>query len=87
MDDWDDGWRNVIRPLVLSDAFDTQSDDPYISIKTSMDQLNTDTIAAADVVEQFHLFMNAYTSDFDFFDHCDATEAALNGLYDEYYEY
>ena len=86
-EEWDDGWRYTIRPLVLSDAFDTQDGDPYDQISELMDHLNSTIISAADTIEQFHIFMNSYTSDFDFFEHCDATEAAINSVYDEYNDF
>lgn len=45
-----DGWKYMIRPVVLSDAYKNDTYDPYIDICKQMSELKTLTIQAAELV-------------------------------------
>ena len=66
--EWNDGWKQLIRPIVLSDAFKANQSSPYTAIDDELSSLRALTVEAADVIEQFRLFMNAYTTDDKFLD-------------------
>ena len=87
MEEWDDGWKYMIRPVVLSDAFDTQCCDPYSAIEEKLNNLNDLIIQAMDSNEELHLFMAAYTTDEEFLRLCDKVEADTTAVYDAYTEF
>ena len=65
------GWKQMIRPVVLSDAFDNPNSEPYDDIIADFDNLRDLTVKGADVVEDFRFFLLDYTTDEKFNDHLD----------------
>lgn len=55
---WDDGWKYIIRPLVLSDAFDEQDADIYDKVLGDMSELKRLIIAASQEVNTFRTFID-----------------------------
>lgn len=60
------GWRQMIRPIVLSDAFDESYVEPYNGLEVELNNLRDLTVKAADIVENFRFFLKEYTNDTDF---------------------
>ena len=56
--EWEDGWKYVIRPLVLSDGYRCYDDDPYIQINEEMNHLKQLTVQGADLIEEFRMYIN-----------------------------
>jgi len=85
---WNDGWNYIIRPIVLSDAYDVQDMDVYDLINADMEQLRQLTIEAADMVETFRSFITyEYTSDDDFFTKFNALIAKFDEIHTYLNEY
>ena len=56
-------WKEMIRPIVLSDSFDNSSSDDLYENLELIEELKKLTIEAADVVEEFRFFIKDYTTD------------------------
>ena len=82
--EWNDGWKQLIRPIVLSDAFLANQPSPYSVIDETLEGLRKLTVDAADIVEQFRLFMNSYTTDAAFIEYCDRLEESMSAIYEAY---
>lgn len=61
-----DGWKQMIRPIVLSDAFDESYVEPYESLVAEIDNLRDLTVKGADIIENFRFFLQEYTNEEDF---------------------
>lgn len=61
-----DGWKQMIRPIVLADAFDETYVEPYESLVAEIDNLRDLTVKGADIVENFRFFIKDYTTDTEF---------------------
>ena len=61
-----DGWKQMIRPVVLSDAFEESHVEPYDSLVAELDNLRDLTVKGADIVENFRFFVQDYTNENDF---------------------
>lgn len=86
-DEWNDGWKSIIRPMVLSDAFNSSYENPYISIRVSLDKIDNAVVDAMNALEELHLFMDSYTTDEWFLELCDKVEQAMNIACNEYEAY
>lgn len=58
------GWKQMIRPIVLSDAFDNPGVEPYDSIIDDVKELRDSTVKIADIIEKFPDYKNLNHSDF-----------------------
>lgn len=56
-------WKEMIRPIVLSDSFDNNSSDDLYENLELIKELKKLTIKAADIVEEFRFFIKEYTTD------------------------
>lgn len=83
--DWNDGWKSIIRPMVLSDAFDTQSIDMYEDVLSSLDDINDKTSEAADAVERLQLYHTL--SNLEIIECADALLDKMNILYTSYNQF
>lgn len=74
-----DGWKQMIRPIVLADAFD-ECKEPYDYLIAEINNLRDLTIKGADIVENFRFFLYDYTSEMDdiFYNHI---EKIINIMY------
>lgn len=63
LDEVQNGWKQLIRPVVLSDAFDNPLSDPSDSYITELNNLRDLTVKGADIIENFRFFMLDYTTD------------------------
>ena len=61
-----DGWKQMIRPIVLSDAFDDTYVEPYDDLVVEIDNLRDLTVKGADIIEDFRFFLKEYTTDYEF---------------------
>lgn len=66
-----DGWNQLIRPIVLADAFDNPLDEPYESYMPELSNLRDLTVKGADIIESFRFFIQDYTTDDIFNDYLD----------------
>lgn len=80
---WNDGWKKMIRPLVLSDAYEGEKD-PYEKISKDLENISLLDTKAADEVEKFSWAVIDYTTDEDFLNQCDAMEDAITAVHDAY---
>ena len=83
MESWNDGWKYMIRPVVLSDAF-VEEKDAYSVVDSELDILRELTTKTADQIEEFRWFMVNYTTDNEFLAYCDDLETNVKDLYDAY---
>jgi len=51
------GWKQMIRPIVLSDAFDDPFNEPYMAFIDELSNLRDLTVKGADTIEDFRFFM------------------------------
>lgn len=75
------GWKQMIRPVVLSDAFDNPNAQPYKEIIDEIDGLRDLTVKGADALEDFRDFMNEYTTDKRFMEHLDSLETLMDEIH------
>lgn len=61
-----DGWKQMIRPIVLADAFDNPIDEPYEAYMPELSNLRDLTVKGADIIESFRFFIQDYTTDDEF---------------------
>lgn len=54
------GWKTLIRPIVLGDAFDNPYDEPYNRWIDEVTNLRDLTVAGADLIEEFRFFILDY---------------------------
>lgn len=80
---FDDAFTHVIRPIVLSDAFETQLD-MYSELYKSIMMLSGLITKTADQIERFRFFMLDYTTDEKFISFCDELETNVNELHEKY---
>ena len=60
------GWAQLIRPIVLSDAYDGPYVEPYEKYLPELNNLIRLTVIGADIIENFRFFIKEYTSDREF---------------------
>ncbi|MCM1439556.1 MAG: hypothetical protein NC131_10210, partial [Roseburia sp.] len=73
----DDGWKSMIRPIVLTDSFDDMANDPYDTMEEELGPLRELTIQSADLIEEFRFFIKDHTTHEKFIDYCDKLEDIL----------
>ena len=78
-----ENFEYIIRPIVLSDAFENQLD-PYVKLNETLHQLNEIITKTADQIEKFRFFMLTYTTDEDFLTYCNDIESNVKKLYTKY---
>lgn len=61
------GWKQMIRPIVLSDAFDGDHKEPYDGLEIEIDNLRDLTVKGADIIEDFRFFLKEYNISIDDF--------------------
>ena len=85
--EYNDGWREVIRPVVLADAFDTQNQDPYAFIREDIQNISDRLTGVRNLEAEFKLFVDNYTTDVEFVEFCESTktvETLLNEAYESF---
>ena len=96
--DYDDGWKRIVRPLVLADSFDTQETNPYISIAEDVHTIGDLSDAAHAVIDGIKDLLMQYDKDVadgnnpvfpteEFESLCDQIEPTMVALHDEYINY
>ena len=75
-----DGWKSMIRPIVLSDAFDDMANDPYDTLEEELGPLRELTIKGADIIEEFRFFIKDYTTDERYYEYCDKLENIMERI-------
>lgn len=60
LEDKHEGWKQMIRPIVLADAFD-KCEEPYEFLIDDVEHLKDLTIEGADLIEEFRFFLHDYT--------------------------
>lgn len=85
--EYNDGWKEVIRPLVLADAFDMQNQDPYTNIRTELEHMTAELNSVRDTEARFKLFVDNYGTDDELVEFCDSTLAAESTLHDTYEDF
>ena len=80
---WNDGWLNVIRPIVLADAFDDQVIDPYDKIISELSVLTDLTTKGADYIESFRTILSTQKLYHDeFIEWCDGLIDIITQIYE-----
>lgn len=98
--DYDDGWKRMIRPLVLSDAFDTQEMNPYIDVAEDAHAVGELFNSANSVIDGIYDILVKYDAECEdnpeteivfpseeFQELCDQVEPTMTALHDGYLEY
>ncbi len=87
-----DSWKQLIRPIVLSDAFDNNYVEPYDRLLDDINKLKDLTIYGADLIEEFRFYVKNYKSDHDFKEYCnkliksiDDIRTCMHGFLDKLY--
>ena len=70
----DDLWKTMIRPIVLSDAFDPDADDKYESMEGYVNRLRQLTVQFADIIENFRFFIKESRDEEKFMIHIESLE-------------
>ena len=86
IEDWDDGWKYVIRPMVLSDSFEISEEDMYLTIRKEIDALNLQVTSTSDAIDGFRAVARV-ASDEEFDEQCGILDSAMTTLYDKYNEF
>lgn len=81
-----ENFEYVIRPIVLSDAFEDQVDS-YEKLNTELRFLDELITRSADQIEKFRYFMLDYTNDETFLTYCDDLESNVKELYTKYNDF
>lgn len=82
------GWKEMIRPIVLSDAFNTDTNEPLEEIVDDIIKLRNITVNAADVIEEFRFFMKeSYIDEDKLNDFLDKILSAMNDVYTAYNDF
>lgn len=84
LSDVQNGWKQMIRPIVLSDAFDNPLEEPSAGASTELGNLRDLTVKGADIIEDFRFFLMDYTTDEDFVNHLDKLEGIMNSIRNEF---
>lgn len=63
------GWKTLIRPVVLADAFD-KTLEPYDDLVAELNNLRDLTVKGADIVENFRFYVDNYRTDEEFKQFC-----------------
>lgn len=75
-----DSWKQLIRPVVLSDAFDSNYIEPYDRLLDSVNNLRDLTVAGADLIEKFRFYVKGYDSDETFKQYCEDLRKSMNDI-------
>lgn len=78
------GWIQLIRPVVLSDAFDNPFANPYESFEEDINNLRDLTIKGADIIENFRFFIKAYTTDSEYNKYIDDLKNIMYSIHETY---
>lgn len=70
----DEKWKSMIRPIVLSDAFDPDADDKYDSMEKYVNRLRELTVKFADKIENFRFFLKEARDEEKFMFHIESLE-------------
>ena len=83
-DDTNGTWKQIIRPIVFTDAFLDEPNTPYSNIMPYINNIQELTIEASDIIEQFRSYMDNYQTDEEFIHYCDLLQSKMNELYNAY---
>lgn len=75
------GWKQMIRPVVLSDAFDNPNCEPYDDLISDFDNLRDLTVIGANIVEDFRFFLLDYTTDEKFDEYLDRILKSMEDIH------
>lgn len=78
------GWIQLIRPVVLSDAFDNPFANPYESFEEEINNLRDLTVKGADIIEEFRFFIKEYTTDSEYYKLIDDLKNILYSIHETY---
>lgn len=79
-----DGWNKLIRPIVLADAFDNPLMEPSESYQVELGRLRDLTVKGSDIIESFRFFMMNYTTDDEFNKYIESLVNNMNSIRDGY---
>lgn len=82
--DVQNGWNQMIRPIVLADAFDNPYVEPSDDYQTELGNLRDLTVKGADLVEEFRFFILDYTTDEKFNQYLDSIVNIMHSIHDEH---
>lgn len=82
------GWNDMIRPIVLSDAYDNPQSDIYDLLNPELDNLRDRTVEGADLIEEFHFFiLENYTGTEKFNQYLDDLKVKINNIRSAMHEF
>lgn len=82
-----DIWKTMIRPIVLSDAFNMDADDKYDTMDKYVSKLRKLTIDFADKIEEFRFYLKEDRNEEKFLEYCESLEKislSVKEAYDEF---
>lgn len=77
-------WKQMIRPIVLSDAFDDPFNEPYMSFINELVNLRDLTIKCADTIEDFRFFMKNFPTESKFQEFIDKLIKEVDDVHNAY---
>lgn len=80
-------WKTMIRPIVLTDAFDNPYEENVNDILLIANNLRDLTVEGADRLEDFRFFLHEYTSDSIFNKHLDNINVIMKSIRDVYHKF
>ena len=75
-----DSWKRLIRPVVLSDAFDSNYVEPYDRLLDDVNILKQLTVDGADLIEEFRFFVKKYSGDDEFKRYCSDLRKSMDDI-------
>lgn len=74
------GWKQLIRPIVLTDAFDENYVEPYDRLLEDVNALRDVTVEGADIIEKFRFFVKDCDSDDALKPYCSDLRDVMNRI-------
>lgn len=76
------GWKQMIRPIVLSDAFDNPNSESYDELIAEVDNIRDLTVLGADLVESLRILLLEYTTDQRFNELIESIDNTMKEIHD-----
>lgn len=77
-------WKQMIRPIVLSDCFNDPFNEPYMSFIEELRDLKDLTVKGADTIEEFRFFMLDNPTNDEFYNFVDKLINDINNIHNAY---
>lgn len=81
------GWNQMVRPIVLSDAFENPEVDPYSKYAVELQKLKEMTIEAADMVDEFRFALKDSIDESTYLDYMERIKNKLTDIHTYHNEF